>query len=103
MIAALYRVSLRHFAAHRLRTVSTALGLALGVGAIVGIQLVNESASRSFERTVDRMAGKAVLQVTNGEVGVPEELLEEVRAVSGVNAAAASIQGSLPVLGLGGE
>jgi putative ABC transport system permease protein len=49
------------------------------------------------------MAGKAVLQVTNGDVGVPEELLEEVKAVPGVKVAAPSVQGYLSTEGLGGE
>ncbi len=100
MLQALRRVSFRHLAEHKLRTTFTVGGIALGVAAMVGIRLLHESVSRSFERTVERIAGKAVLQITNGWVGVPEELLEEVRQVPGVGAAAASVQWYVATPGL---
>ncbi len=103
MISAFRRLSLRHFAEHRLRTALTALGIALGVAAMIGIRLVNDSASASFERSIDRMAGKAVLQIANGSAGIPEELLERVKGVPGVRVAAPSVHGFVPVSGLGGE
>ncbi|MGH7822562.1 MAG: ABC transporter permease, partial [Candidatus Binatia bacterium] len=96
-------LSLRHFAAHRLRTLFTVAGIALGVATIVGMRLMHESVSRGYERTIERIAGKAVMQVTNGEVGVPEELLEEIRRVPGVSAAVASVQGFVSVPGGRGE
>ena len=103
MLSAFRRVSLRHLAAHKLRTLLTAFGIALGVAAMIGIRLVNDSAARSFERTIDRMAGKAVFQIANGSAGVPEELLDEVKAVGGVKVAAPTVQGFLPVSSLRGE
>ncbi len=103
MIDLLRRIGVRHLSAHKLRTFTTVLGVALGVAALVGIRLVSESVSHSFRRTLERMAGKAVLQITNGDVGVPEELLEEVKAVPGVKVAAPSVQGYLSTIDLGGE
>jgi putative ABC transport system permease protein len=103
MLSAFRRVSLRHLASHKLRTFLTASGIALGVAAMIGIRLVNDSATRSFGRTIDRMAGKAVFQIANGSAGVPEELLAEVKAVGGVKVAAPSVQGFLPVSSLRGE
>ena len=92
------RVTLRHFAAHKLRTALTLGGISLGVAVVIAMRLMHASVSRSYERTVEKIAGKAALQITNGDVGVPEELLEEVKQVPGVRAAAASVQGfvSLP-------
>jgi hypothetical protein len=55
------------------------------------------------ERTIARLAGEAVLEITNGEAGVPEELLDEVKSVAGVSAAEASVQGFVPVLDHEGE
>jgi putative ABC transport system permease protein len=103
MIAALRPVSLRHCGRHKLRTLLTVGGLALGVATVVGMRLLHRSAARSYERTVERIAGKAVLQIVNGEVGVPEELLEEVLRVRGVTAAVASVQGFLSVPSRPGE
>jgi hypothetical protein len=102
-LTAFRRVSLRHFARHKLRTFFTTGGIALGVAAMVAVRLVNDSASRAFESAVERMAGKTALEIANGSVGVPEELLEELRAVPGVAVAAPSVQGILPVSGLHGE
>lgn len=102
-LTAFRRVSARHFAEHRLRTAFTAGGIALGVAAIVAIRLVNDSASRAFESAIERVAGKSVLQISNGTGGVPEELLDEVKAVPGVKVAAPSVQGFLPISDLHGE
>ncbi|MBI2963701.1 MAG: FtsX-like permease family protein [Deltaproteobacteria bacterium] len=103
MIMALRRVSLRHLAAHKLRTLLTLGGIALGVATVVSMRLMHESVSRSYERTVEKIAGKAALEITNGEGGVPEELLAEVRQLPGVGVAAASVQGFVPLPGHGGE
>ena len=103
MLAAVRRVSLRHLASHKLRTVFTVGGIALGVSTMIGMRLMHESVTTSYRRMVERIAGKAELQVTNGEVGVPEELLEEIRAVPGVRAAVASVQGFLAAPDFPGE
>ena len=103
MIAAVRRVSLRHLASHKLRTAFTVAGIALGVSTMIGMRLMHESVATSYERMVERIAGKAELQITNGEVGVPEELLEEIRAVQGVRAAVASVQGFLSAVDFPGE
>lgn len=100
MLRLLYTISWRHFRHHRLRTFLTFLGVALGVAVIVAIAIVNRSLSTSFHSTIEQIAGKAVLQVSNGESGVPESLLPAVRDTSGVQDAAAVVEGFLPVSGL---
>ena len=84
-------VTLAQWRANALRTALTTLGLALGVAVIVAMRLVNGAVFESIRASVDDVAGRAVLSVTNGQAGVPEELLERVRAVPGVRAAAALI------------
>lgn len=103
MIRVATRLSLRHAAQHRLRTLFTIVGIALGVAAIVGIRLVNDSAARSFNRAVQRLAGSAVLQVSNGDAGVPEALLDELQKVPGVSVAAPSVEGPVPLANFQGE
>ncbi len=103
MIQAFRRVSLRHLSGHKLRTIFTVGGIALGVAVVVAIELLHGSVASSYQRMVERIAGKAVLQVTNGEVGVPEELLKEIQAIPGVSAAVASVQGFVSVPRLPGE
>ncbi len=96
-------VSWRHFRRHRLRTSLTFLGIALGVAVIVAIAVVNRSLTSSFQSTIDQIAGKAVLQVANGESGIAESLFPVIRDTSGVQDAAAAVEGFLPVSGFQGE
>ncbi|MGH7818562.1 MAG: ABC transporter permease, partial [Candidatus Binatia bacterium] len=103
MGSAFARISLRHLAGHRLRTALTSGGIALGVAAMIGIRLVSESASDSFRRSVERLAGKAVLQITNGSAGLPEGLVDEVKVVPGVGAVAPSVQEFVVASELPGE
>ena len=46
--------------------------MALGIAVIIAIAVVNRSLSDSFQSTIEQIAGKAVLQVANGEAGVAE-------------------------------
>jgi len=96
-------ISWRHIRHHRLRTFLTFLGIALGVSVVVAIAIVNRTLSTSFQSTIDKVAGKAVLQVTNGESGVRESLFLVVRDTPGVQDAAAAVENVLPVAGFEGE
>jgi putative ABC transport system permease protein len=100
MLRLLRFISWRHLSRHRLRTVLTLLGIALGVAVIVAIAMVNRSLVSSFQSTIDQIAGKAVLQVSNGESGIREALFPVVRDTEGVKDAAAAVEGFLPVSGL---
>jgi len=55
---------------HRLRTVLTMVGIVLGVAVFVGMHTANQSVLLAFYKTIDRIAGKAELQITR-EKGVP--------------------------------
>jgi putative ABC transport system permease protein len=90
-------LSWRHLQRHRLRTLLTFLGITLGVGVIVAIAVVNRSLTNSFQTTIERIAGKAVLQVSNGESGVAESAFPLIRDTPGVQDAAAAVEGFLPV------
>ena len=103
MVRLLTTISWRHVRRHRLRTALTFFGVALGVAVIVAIAAVNRSLTTSFESTVDQIAGKAVLQVANGESGIAESLFPVIRDTPGVRDAAAAVEGFLPVAGAPGE
>jgi putative ABC transport system permease protein len=72
---------------HKVRTLLTLLGIALGVAVFVGMHTANESVLFAFQKTVDRIAGKAELQVSAGEGGFPEDVLEVVQALPEVRVA----------------
>ena len=99
MLRLLRTLSWRHVQRHRLRTFLTFLGITLGVGVIVAIAVVNRSLTSSFQSTIDQIAGKAVLQVSNGESGIIESAFPMIRDTPGVQDAAAAVEGFLPVRG----
>jgi putative ABC transport system permease protein len=80
-------VSWPYFRRHWVISLLTAAGVALGVGVYIAIELSSMSLRVSMRRTVNRIAGSAQLEVTAGEVGVPEDRLEVVRSVPGVASA----------------
>ncbi len=80
---------IRHISARRIRlqkvhTLMTVAGICLGVAAIISIGIVNKSVSRSFEDTINRVTGRAALEVTGPASGFPETLLDRVQKVPGV-------------------
>lgn len=77
---------------HLLRTVLTTAGIVLGVALLVGMQSANRSVLAAFNQTVDRIAGKAQLQVSAGESGFVEEVLEQVQSLPEVLQAAPVIE-----------
>ena len=87
---------------HRLRTVLTTVGIVLGVSVFIGMHTANQSVLYAFYKTVDRIAGKAELQITAGEGGFPEDVLERVQALSEVKVAVPVIEAPVDT-GLKGE
>ncbi len=80
---------------HRLRTALTTVGIVLGVAVFVGMHTANESVLLAFYKTIDRIAGKAELQITAGEGGFPEDVLERVQAMPEVRAAVPVIEAAV--------
>lgn len=77
---------------HRLRTILTTIGIVLGVAVFVGMHTANQSVLFAFYKTIDRIAGKAELQITAGEGGFPETVLEQVQAMPEVKVAVPVIE-----------
>ncbi|MGE5808691.1 MAG: ABC transporter permease [Nitrospirota bacterium] len=80
----LRHISLRHLRLQKANALMTVAGICLGVAAIVSIGIVNKSVLRSFEDTINRVTGRAALQVTGAASGFPEGLIEGVQNVPGV-------------------
>ena len=85
-------ISWPYFRKHVLRTLLTTAGIVLGVAVFVGMHTANQSVLFAFSRTVDRIAGKTELQVTAGETGFDEEVLEKVQASPSVRVAVPVIE-----------
>jgi len=103
-------ISWPYFRKHVLRTLLTVAGIVLGVAVLVGMHTANQSVLFAFSRTVDRIAGKTELQVTAGEAGFDEGVLDAVQSARTVRVAVPVVeavvetgvpgQGSLLVLGV---
>ncbi|MEI9813712.1 MAG: FtsX-like permease family protein [Acidobacteriota bacterium] len=79
---------------HLLRSVLTIAGIVLGVGVFVGMHTANQSVLAAFQQTIDRIAGSTQVQVSAGEAGFEEGVLEKVRDLPEVAAAAPVIEAS---------
>src|SRR5262245_9871915 len=110
LMSLLKLISWPYFRKHRLRSVLTTAGIVLGVAVFVAMRIANQSVLQAFSETVDRIAGKTELQVTLGETGFSEEVLDKVQSAQTVRVAVPVIeavvestfagQGNLLVLGI---
>ena len=103
-------ISWQYARRHLVRTALTVAGIVLGVAVFVAMHTANQNVLRAFSQTIDRIAGRTELQVTAGEAGFGEEVLEKVQSASTVRIAVPVIeavaesglarQGTLLVLGV---
>lgn len=75
----LARSSRRHLLRHPLQMGLTALGVAIAVAVVVGIDLANATATRAFLLSVEGVAGRATHEITAGPAGVDEALYTALR------------------------
>jgi putative ABC transport system permease protein len=92
MLILLHRISIAEFRRHLLRNILTTFGIILGVAIFSAMRSANSSLGKSLSDTIGQIAGRAVLQVTAGPGGLPEEVVDKVRTVRGVNAAVPVIE-----------
>jgi putative ABC transport system permease protein len=85
-------ISLPYIRKHLLRSILTATGIVLGVAVFVGMHTANQSVLYGFHQTVDRIAGATQLQITAGETGFDEDVLERVQAIPDVRVAVPVIE-----------
>jgi putative ABC transport system permease protein len=97
--ALLTAVSLPYVRRHLGRVLVLVLAVSLGVSSMVATGTLIESLVRSLEESWGADQEAADLRIANGFAGVPQELLESVRQVEGVAAAAGVVTVSGRVLG----
>lgn len=95
-------ITLPYLRKHLLRGCLTIAGIVLGVAVFVGMHTANQSVLAAFQNTVNKIAGKAQLQVSAGEGGFDETALERVQSLAEVTAAAPVIEATLDT-GLAGQ
>ena len=84
MTGALTLITGRQWRLHKLRLILTTLGIALGVAIFFAIQTTNTTLVDSLHTTIEKLAGKATLQITSGDSGFSQEYIKTVRTTAGV-------------------
>lgn len=74
MFALFYRLILRPLRRERLRTALTVLAVALGVAAVLAIELAGQAAAGSFRSSLETLTGSSNLEATAAG-GIPPEVL----------------------------
>lgn len=92
LINLLRHVSLKHFRLQKMQIVLAVSGICLGVAAMVAIDLVNQSVLRACEDSINHATGRAVLQITGADSGFPEEILERMQHLPGIEYAVPVIE-----------
>src|SRR5512138_2739205 len=80
---------------HLLRWILTLAGIVLGVAVFVAMHTANKSIFKAFDKTVDQIAGSTQLQVSAGEFGFDESILERVQALPEVGVAVPIIEATV--------
>ena len=73
-----YWFALRRLWSERLRSVTTAAGIALGVAVIVAIRMANTSSLAGFERALAMTSGRTSLEIVGSAVGLDERQLGDL-------------------------
>ncbi len=95
----LRHISLKHIRFQKMQTLLSVLGICIGVSAIVSIGIVNENILASFENTINYSMGRASLQISGHATGFPEDIIDRVRDVPGVEYAVPAIETSGTIYG----
>ncbi len=93
--AALRILVLIHLKHQPSRTLLTILGVALGTGALMAIDLANESAVQSFRKTVSTVTGQATLTVTGNGTGLDPRLVDSASRANGIRSISPLIEGRI--------
>jgi putative ABC transport system permease protein len=82
------KLALHHIGANASRLAVTILAVAMGVGLVVAVRLMNATVLASFLGTVDGLAGRAALTITAGEGSTFDEtVVDRVSNIPGVRLA----------------
>ena len=92
MNSILFRSSRQFFLRHPWQLGLALTGIALAVAVVVSVDLVNNSARHSFERSTETVAGRATHRIIAGPAGLDETLYTRLRVDHGLRAIAPVIE-----------
>ena len=69
---------LRPLIGEKIRTITTVLGVSLGIAVVIAIQLTNESSVRGFATALETVAGKTAIEIVGSGTGVDESVIPQL-------------------------
>ena len=88
---------LRRMLQEKARTVTTIVGVALGIAVVIAIQLTNGSSVRGFETALTTVAGRTTIEVV-GTGGVPESVLADLGFLRDIGQMSPVIEGEMALV-----
>jgi hypothetical protein len=92
---------LRRMAQERARTITTVIGIALGIAVVLAIQLTNASSVRGFEAALTSVAGRTSVEIL-GTGGIDETRLPDLGWLREFGAMSPVIEGEMAIVTGGG-
>ena len=86
----------RRLLTERVRTVTTVVGIALGIGVVIAIQLTNASSIRGFETALDTIAGRTSIEIV-GNGGIDEANLPDLGWLRRFGTLSPVVQGEMAI------
>src|SRR5256884_3486039 len=86
MMPTLRAASVRHLLRHPAQLALALIGLTLGVGRIVAVDVATASSQRAFELSLQAVNGAAPHQITGGPRGIDERLYAQLRTQAAAGA-----------------
>ncbi|HYE74491.1 MAG TPA: ABC transporter permease, partial [Blastocatellia bacterium] len=87
MFSTLAFITFQQWRQHKLRLSLTIIGIILGTAVFFAVRTANITLLNSLTVTIEKLAGKATLQIVAGESGFPESVWDTVRDTPGVKVA----------------
>src|SRR5215203_3330989 len=89
---------LRPLIAEKIRTITTVLGVSLGIAVAIAIQLTNESSVRGFATALETVAGKTAVEIVGSGTGVDETLIAQLGWLREYGVVSPVIEGSAAIV-----
>ncbi len=103
MTPTLFKTALRDQLRRPWLTLLMILSVALGVAAVVSVDLANASATRAFKLSTDAVAGKATHQILGGSSGIDERVYRDLHVAQGNRLSAPIVEGYASAKELGNQ
>lgn len=89
----LWRTAWRRLRRRPFQYILFILGVALGVGMMVSIDLAGSSASRAFQLSTDAVTGRATHRIVGDTLGIDDDIYTQLRVAQGFSPAAPVVEG----------